>query len=154
VIVVPSLWEHDGETKQLSRFVDEVNKMVLSPAFLVAAAQSYGALYAYSAMTGNFALMNAGSFAVTAYVVLNVAALIEKSNVLGNAEDRPIGLQVEDGSLQPKPFILGYEAAEAHLANPVQGKPKGIIPVRYTDRGELGDYELYLQVEPVSACSH
>ncbi len=147
VIVVPTIWEHDGETKQLSRFVDEMNRVVLSAPFLLASAGAYSTMYYLTG--GGYALTFVTNVAVLSFYALNVAALIEKSNVFGNAEDRPIGLQVEDGSYQPKSIVLGYEAATAHPAASVEGKPRGIIPMRYTDIGEVGDYEVYLEIEPV-----
>jgi len=157
VIIVPTIWEYDGETKQLSKFVDEMNRVVLSPEFLYAAATAYSTAYVIASTAGSvsmtYTLASAGNFAVLAFAALNLAALIEKANVFGNAEDRPIGLKVEDGSIQPNSLILGYETASAHLGTSVGGKPPGIIPIRYTDRGELGDYEMYVQVEAATTCS-
>lgn len=75
--------------------------------------------------------------------------------VIGNASDRPIGLEKNGGGwiFNPQIITLTYEIAENTISNDL-GKGRGVVPVEYQDASELrGKYTLYLQVERLSGGS-
>lgn len=85
---------------------------------------------------------------------LGLALGLQESGVLGNAQDRPIGL-VRTGTAKGKPvyganprlLTLNFRTAELALQQNF-GMGYGVIPIRYTDDPKFaGDYELYVQVE-------
>lgn len=87
---------------------------------------------------------------------LGLALSLQESGVLGNAQDRPIGLVqtgTENGKpvygANPKLLMLNFNTAELALAQDF-GMGRGVIPIRFVDDPKFaGDYEVYVQVERV-----
>jgi hypothetical protein len=83
-------------------------------------------------------------------VALDVAVSMTKAGLLGQASDRPIGMQPNGSgyTFTPKVVALNYDSA-AVIASGGNG---GVLEIAYADAADLhGHYSLFLHVEKVSA---
>jgi hypothetical protein len=83
---------------------------------------------------------------------LDIAVSMGESGIVGQAQDRPIGMKKEGEkyNFKSKVVTLTYEKAEWLIKNNPAGKGNGILELRYVDEPRLaGDYSFYIQVEKV-----
>lgn len=129
LVVSPTIWEWDGGadayTEWTTFFRDAVNE-VPAPA------------------TGG-----TGAIVLTA-AKIGLELALAAAPIIGQAGDRPIGIQEQSGSsvkFDPYLITLDYKAAEWLVNNDPSGKGKGVIELQYKDAAKYrGDYSLYLQV--------
>jgi hypothetical protein len=152
VVVVPTLWEHDGGQDAFNDWVrwlhDVPNKLKSNATFKQIAGDSASSFLDLASLGMDIAL-DLPEDQVTGASVLGVN--------IGKAQDRPIGMQTaaaaggkRNFTFMPKAFVIDLARAERELATTVGGK-SGVIAIPYRDDPFLwGDYELYLKIERVS----
>ena len=152
VVVVPTLWEHDGGQDAFNDWVrwlhDVPNKLKSNATFKQIAGDSASSFLDLASLGMDIAL-DLPEDQVTGVSIAGVN--------FGKAQDRPIGMQTaaaaggkRNFTFMPKAFVIDLARAERELATTVGGK-SGVIAIPYRDDPFLwGDYELYLKIERVS----
>jgi hypothetical protein len=133
VLIAPALWEYDGGKDAWGDWV------------------AWGQQTLSSVGPKLLALIGEKSKVIfeAAEIALGVAVSMTKAGLVGQASDRPIGMQ-PDGSgytFTPKVVALNYDSA-AVIANSGNG---GVLELPFVDAAELrGHYSVFLRVEKVS----
>ena len=84
-------------------------------------------------------------YIIVGKAVVDLAAALQP--VIGEAADRPIGMNTSTKEFSPKALGLNLEKAK-RLSQQDNGLGPGVIEVNYQDGGDGGgSYTLYLQVE-------
>jgi hypothetical protein len=143
VIVVPSVWEYDGGTDAFAdwtRWLQNTTRTLKNDTTLMKLAGDTAKMVLELADLG-----------------LGVALSLSEDGIIGNAMDRPIGLQA-DGvdakgkkkySFKPRAVTIDLARAERELATTVGNKP-GVITIPLVDDPKFaGNYDLYLKVERI-----
>ena len=153
VIIVPSIWEWDGETSVFGEWTGWANTLASSlsgnPAFLALVGQTGSAI------------------TLGANLVLGAAVSLDSTGLVGGERDRPIG--VKRSTTKPKAFdfvpphrfVLNYKSADLSTRESVAGSVGGMAPgtyqLQYTDDPFfMGRYTLYAQIERIDGgkCLH
>ena len=147
VVVVPTLWEWDGEPD----FLSKVHNLFGAPVNFLASALGD----AITPVSGEDYTNGGSTVFRQAIVRVNAEGELGSNvslsrNVLGDPKDRPIGM-LDAGSdgfrFAPLALRLGYEGA-SEIARTNFGRGNGVVLLRYRDPDFLkGDYTLYVQVE-------
>ena len=142
VTMIIALWEYDGGKDAYGDWVRWTQSV----------AQALKKSTAFQQLVGE-----KGKFIVElSDLGLGLALSLQEDGILGNAQDRPIGL-VKTGTEKGKPvyganpklLMLNFSTAELALAQDF-GMGRGVIPIRYVDDPKFaGDYEVYVQIERV-----
>ena len=140
-VIIPSLWESDGNDELFRPYMDAIKKAVptirLNVGHLLASPRSTP--YQFRPMFG------------IAFGLENTVTLDER---ILRTQDRPIGMErfVESPDrlgYRPQVLILTYEGAR-DAATRDNGFGPGVVEVRYDEPPELeGSYSLYFKVERV-----
>lgn len=148
-MIVPTIWEWDGEPS----FLATLGRILFAPllplsdvAGLVVNAPSPTEVPAAIART----VVRTASSLGLRQGAPGVNVTVGKS-LLGDAKDRPVGMQDAGVNYVFDPQVLVFNRAAAQqLARTDFGFGRGVIAVRYQDTEALkGDYTLFVQVEQV-----
>lgn len=148
VVIVPTLWEWDGDPDFLNRALGFLG------APIVLAGEAAGI-----ALTASPESVSEGSRALLGHVFAKLTGRGElgsnvrvTKNVFGDAKDRPIGMK-DAGAFyvfEPQALKLDYDSASL-LSTTNFGRGDGIVSMTYRDAEELkGDYTLRIRIEKVS----
>jgi len=143
LVITPSIWEWDGGADAFKDWVTwfkgSLNKV---SSFVKGKIQS-------KSVGGTTDLLFGA-----ADMGLDIALSLKDSGILGNAADRPIGMQQagdETNKFEPYVLVLTYESAKWLTENDPNGKGKGVLELRYKDADRYrGNYSLFLQVTEVT----
>ena len=143
VSLIPTIWEWDGGASFLNGWLN----------WQVATDAQFGsrAKQVFSGPAGAYAWI----FDAVSLGIQTVGSLAGMFSPLGQAGDRPIGIQKDpnnaaNGVFVPKVIELTKDSAEALLAANLTGKGNGVFTVPYTDDPYLrGDYLLYFQIQRI-----
>jgi hypothetical protein len=136
VTIIPTIWEWDGGDDMFTGW-----RRTIATNGGAIAGTAVGLVYGPAAGAGT----------ASALQVLLPAASNFLGDVIGNASDRPIGLEKRGDrwGFTPQTVTFNSEIADNTIANDV-GKGPGVVPVAYEDASELrGKYTLYLQIERI-----
>lgn len=135
LVVVPSVWEHDGSPSLLQGWLDAVSGAAAEVATLV---------QTIATTAGRPAIASIAEAAG-----LTLPTIVDQlERVVGRAESRPIGMEMEDGELVFNPVALALNLDNARfLANADFGEGFGVVAITFRDAPELrGECKLLLQV--------
>jgi hypothetical protein len=133
-LIAPAIWEYDGGKDAWGDWVSWGQQTVAGIGPKLAALIGEKSKVVFEA----------------AEIALGVAVSMTKAGLVGQASDRPIGMQPNGTggyTFTPKVVALNYDSAAA-IANNGTG---GVLEIQYADAAELrGNYSLFLQVQKVS----
>lgn len=138
VMLIPTIWEYDGGKDVFDEWVSWAKKTANTLKNSETLAKLIG--------KEGVAVIDLTELG------LGIALSLQRDGILGQAQDRPIGVKPKGNSyvFAPKAVVLNYETAEFALRKNVGGKGPGIIAIPYRDDPKLaGDYILYLQIERI-----
>ena len=136
-VIIPSLWEWDGNQELFSRYMDKIQ----------------GALPRIRLNVGHIlAVDDRYEFRPRAATEFGLDGAVMMDQRLMDMRNRPIGMKSSGPgqfSFQPQVLVLTYEGAR-NIVNRDVGLGPGVIEVRYDESRELeGSYSLYLKVERI-----
>lgn len=137
-VIIPSLWEWDGNQELFSRYMDKIE----------------GALPTIRLNVGHIlAVDDRYEFRPRAAAEFGLDGALMMDQRIMDMRNRPIGMKSSGQgqfSFQPQVLVLTYEGAR-NIVNRDVGLGPGVIEVRYDESRELeGSYSLYLKVERIS----
>lgn len=136
-VIIPSLWEWDGNQELFSRYMDKIEGALPTIRLNVGHILAVDDRYEFRPRAGT-------EFGLDGAVMMDQRIL--------DMRNRPIGMKSSSPgqfSFQPQVLVLTYEGAR-NIVNRDVGLGPGVIEVRYDESRELeGSYSLYLRVERV-----